>query len=281
MSEPRRVPAPRPPRDACRGLGGSSRRSTPPCSPLWWRNLGVPTDGSRHARARSSSRCSPPRPQCDTDSLRRSALPASPSPSRGAEQTRHWRAAPCSSARGCPSSCSTSCFAMGPPATSSATPKRPPADTSTTTATGQTRHRRRRAKHRSPMGRRTVDLDTPIPPVARASLLAMDAEDSHQRRGAEAVTLALAPAPAAGAGSTSVCVRDDHATSRSGASVHSGLKPGPAWRALRGRCDPRSVARPPRGSSRTAVALPPCRRARPARRGHRSTPSGCARRARR
>ena len=99
--------------------------------------------------------------------------------------------------------------------------------------------------------------------------------------GSRAVTLALAPAPAAGVGFTTVCVRDDHATSRSGASVHSGLKPGPAWRALRGRCDPRSVARPPRGSSRTAVALPPCRRARPARRGRRSTPSGCARRARR
>jgi hypothetical protein len=257
------------------------RRAAPFCGA----SLGVPTDGSRHARAGSSSRCSPPRPQCDTYSLRCSALRAPPSPSRGAEQTPRWRAAPCLSARGCRSSCSTSCFAMGPPATSSATPKRLPADTSTTTATGQTRHRRGRAKQRSPMGRRTVDLVTPIPPVARASLLATVGEDGHQRRGVEAVTLALAlaltPAPAAGVGFTNVCVRDDHATSRSGASVHSGLKPGPAWRALRGRCDPRSVARPPRGSSRTGVALPPCRRARPVRRGHRSTPSGCARRARR
>jgi hypothetical protein len=130
-------------RDACRRLDATTLTR----GPLLSGRLGVPTDGPRHARARSSSRWFPPRPQCDTDSLRCSALLASPSPSRGAEQTPRWRAAPCSSARAWRSSCSTSCFAMGSPARSSATPKRPPVNTSTTTATGQTRHRRRRAKH--------------------------------------------------------------------------------------------------------------------------------------
>jgi hypothetical protein len=193
------------------------------------RRLGVPTDGPRHARARSSDRCLPRRPRCDTDSLPCSASPASPSPSRVAEQTPHWRAAPCSWARACPSSCSTSCFASRPPETSSATPKRPPADISTNTVTGPTSHHRRRAEHRrtrSPMQHQPVGLDAPVPsPDTRASLLALAGEDSHHRREADAVARALARAPAAAFGSVSDCARDDQATSCRDRAAADGVSP--------------------------------------------------------